>query len=116
MRGWLHELRQTERRRTVNLAIAAGAAALAASCAALPPHTSESQPPPQGQARARVTVVGAQGPVAAHVKQRDLERLQAEGRAESVRRHLDVLASLGASAGRRAANLHRHEGRHRHGV
>jgi len=91
----LHELRQPGGRRMVAFASAAGAVALAASCAALPPHAGESQPLPQGQARARVTVVGAQGPVADHVKQRDLDRLQAEGRAESVRRHLGVLASLG---------------------
>lgn len=83
------------RRRTVALAAVAGAVALAASCTTLPPHTGEAQPRPQVEGGARVTVVGAQGPVATQVKQRDLERLQAEGRAASVRHHFGVLASLG---------------------
>jgi cardiolipin synthase A/B len=74
---------------------AAGMLVLAAACADLPPPSSAAQPLPKSQVRDRVAVVGAQGPVTGAQKQRELDELEAEGRAALVRRHLGVLASLG---------------------
>ena len=78
------------------LAAVLAAALLVLACATLPARPWRTvQPLAPAAARSQTTLLGAQGPVTAAQKARDLAGVEAEGRAALVQHHLGVLAAQG---------------------